>query len=293
MPTKSDILLTATAPVIWGSTYIITTEFLPPDIPLTIAALRALPAGLLLLLLVRQLPERDWIVRILVLGALNFAIFWALLFVSAYRLPGGVAATVGAVQALAVVFLSRLMLGIPIRILVVFAAVLGMGGVALLLLTPTAALDPVGIAAGIGAAVAMAGGTVMSRRWRPPVPLLTFTAWQLTAGGLLLVPVALVFEPDVPVFTARNWSGMAYLSLIGAAVTYAVWFRGVDRIAPSAISTLGFLSPVSAVVLGWVFLGQALSPGQVAATGIILASVLISQRAATLPDQPKRLRLAG
>ena len=133
----------------------------------------------------------------------------------------------------------------------------------------------------------------MSRRWRPPVPLLTFTAWQLTAGGLLLVPVALVFEPDVPVFTARNWSGMAYLSLIGAAVTYAVWFRGVDRIAPSAISTLGFLSPVSAVVLGWVFLGQALSPGQVAATGIILASVLISQRAATLPDQPKRLRLAG
>ena len=293
MPTKSDILLTATAPVIWGSTYIITTEFLPPDIPLTIAALRALPAGLLLLLLVRQLPERDWIVRILVLGALNFAIFWALLFVSAYRLPGGVAATVGAVQALAVVFLSRLMLGIPIRILVVFAAVLGMGGVALLLLTPRAALDPVGIAAGIGAAVAMAGGTVMSRRWRPPVPLLTFTAWQLTAGGLLLVPVALVFEPDVPVFTARNWSGMAYLSLIGAAVTYAVWFRGVDRIAPSAISTLGFLSPVSAVVLGWVFLGQALSPGQVAATGIILASVLISQRAATLPDQPKRLRLAG
>ena len=293
MPTKSDILLTATAPVIWGSTYIITTEFLPPDIPLTIAALRALPAGLLLLLLVRQLPERDWIVRILVLGALNFAIFWALFFVSAYRLPGGVAATVGAVQALAVVFLSRLMLGIPIRILVVFAAVLGMGGVALLLLTPTAALDPVGIAAGIGAAVAMAGGTVMSRRWRPPVPLLTFTAWQLTAGGLLLVPVALVFEPDVPVFTARNWSGMAYLSLIGAAVTYAVWFRGVDRIAPSAISTLGFLSPVSAVVLGWVFLGQALSPGQVAATGIILASVLISQRAATLPDQPKRLRLAG
>jgi probable blue pigment (indigoidine) exporter len=293
MPTKSDILLTATAPVIWGSTYIITTEFLPPDIPLTIAALRALPAGLLLLLLVRQLPERDWIVRILVLGALNFAIFWALLFVSAYRLPGGVAATVGAVQALAVVFLSRLMLGIPIRILVVFAAVLGMGGVALLLLTPTAALDPVGIAAGIGAAVAMAGGTVMSRRWRPPVPLLTFTAWQLTAGGLLLVPVALVFEPDVPVFTARNWSGMAYLRLIGAAVTYAVWFRGVDRIAPSAISTLGFLSPVSAVVLGWVFLGQALSPGQVAATGIILASVLISQRAATLPDQPKRLRLAG
>ncbi len=44
----------------------------------------------------------------MVLGALNFTIFWAMLFVSAYRLPGGVAATVGAVQPLIVIGLARL-----------------------------------------------------------------------------------------------------------------------------------------------------------------------------------------
>src|SRR4051812_35318416 len=90
----TDVLLTAAAPAIWGSTYIVTTELLPPNYPLTVALLRALPAGLLLLLIVRQLPERAWWGRIFVLGALNFSILWAMLFVAAYRLPGGVAATI-------------------------------------------------------------------------------------------------------------------------------------------------------------------------------------------------------
>lgn len=84
----SDLLLTAIAPAIWGSTYIVTTEFLPGFPPMTVALLRALPAGLLLLLIVRQLPAGRWWPRVFVLGALNFSVFWSMLFISAYRLPG-------------------------------------------------------------------------------------------------------------------------------------------------------------------------------------------------------------
>ena len=91
----ADLLLTALAPAVWGSTYFVTTEMLAGWHPLVVALLRALPAGLLLLLLVRRLPEGIWWGRSALLGALNFSIFWVLLFVSAYRLPGGVAATVG------------------------------------------------------------------------------------------------------------------------------------------------------------------------------------------------------
>ncbi|MFN4169646.1 MAG: EamA family transporter, partial [Pannonibacter phragmitetus] len=83
------LFLTALAPAIWGSSYIVITEMLPPDRPLTLALLRALPAALLLLLIVRQLPRGRWIFRVLVLGALNFSIFWTLMNVGAYRLPGG------------------------------------------------------------------------------------------------------------------------------------------------------------------------------------------------------------
>src|SRR4051812_49983128 len=95
-----DVLATGLAPVIWGSTYIVTTEFLPHGYPITVAMLRALPAGLLFLVLARELPERRWCGRILLLGALNISFFFICLFVAAYRFPGGVAASVGGIQTL-------------------------------------------------------------------------------------------------------------------------------------------------------------------------------------------------
>lgn len=283
MPRSLDLLLTALAPAIWGSTYIVTTEFLPDGYPITVAMLRALPAGLLLLLLVRQLPQGHWWGKVLVLGALNFSIFWWMLFVAAYRLPGGVAATVGALQPLIVLALARMVLGSPIRILAVLAAIAGMGGVALLILTPDAALDPIGIVAGLAGAASMAAGTVLTRHWQPPVSPLTFTAWQLTAGGVLLLPVAMLAEPALPTLTLANGLGLTYLGLIGAAFTYLLWFRGIARLEPSVVSPLAFLSPMTAVILGWSLLGQHLGTLQIAGIAIVLASVWLSQHA----QQPK------
>lgn len=101
-----DALLTACAPVIWGSTYIVTSEFLPPDRPFTAALIRALPAGLLLLLVTWRLPHKQHWGRLAVLSALNIGVFQALLFVAAYRLPGGLAAVLGAIQPLLVMLLA-------------------------------------------------------------------------------------------------------------------------------------------------------------------------------------------
>ncbi|MFY3304796.1 EamA family transporter [Achromobacter xylosoxidans] len=278
MSRSTDLLLTATAPAIWGSTYVVTTLMLPQGYPLTVAMLRALPAGLLLLLAVRQIPRGIWWLRSAILGALNFSIFWALLFVAAYRLPGGVAATLGAIQPLIVILLARALLGTPVRGLAVLAALAGIGGVALLVLGPKAALDPVGVAAGLASAASMALGTVLSRRWQPPVSALAFTSWQLTAGGALLLPVALLAEPALPPVTTLNVLGIAYLGLVGAALTYVIWFRGLARLEPAVVSSLGFLSPVSAVLLGWALLDQRLSAAQMAGMVIVVGSVWLSQR---------------
>lgn len=280
MAERADLALTALAPAIWGSTYLVTTELLPPGYPLTVSLLRALPAGLLLLLLVRQLPTGLWWNRVFLLGALNFSIFWALLFVAAYRLPGGVAATVGAVQPLIVVGLERLFFNAPIRRVSVIVGLAGVAGVALLVLTPKAGLDPIGVAAGLGGAVSMACGTVLTRYWRPPVSALTVTAWQLTAGGLLLLPVALLLEPSLPMPSLKNLAGFAYLGLIGAALTYILWFRGIGTLRPSLVAPLGFLSPLMAVLLGWGVLGQSLTPAQLGGVAIVLGSVWLNQRAA-------------
>jgi len=275
----ADIALTAAAPLIWGSTYIVTTQMLPNLDPLTIAVLRALPAGLLLLLIVRDLPQGRWIGRMLVLGALNFALFWSLLFVAAYRLPGGVAAIMGALQPFIVIFAARVLLGTPIRALSVIAVTIGIGGVALLILSPAARLDMVGVAAGLLGSASMALGTVLSRKWKPPVSTLTFTAWQLTAGGLLLLPFLPLASTDWGTITPTNLMGLAYLGLIGAALTYLIWIRGIARLHPSAVSLLGFLSPLSATVLGWWILNETLSLPQALGMIIVLASILLGQYA--------------
>lgn len=287
MSRNLDILTTAVTPLIWGSTYIVTTEFLPQGYPVTVAMLRALPAGLLLLLLVRQLPTGIWWIRSFVLGALNITLFLIMLFIAAYHLPGGVAATVGAIQPLIVIFLARLLLGTSIHRLAIIAAIAGLIGVALLVLTPHAALNPVGVAAGLIGAVSMAAGNVLSRRWQPPVSPLTFTAWQLTAGGLMLIPITFIFEPRLPTLTSTNILGLAYLCLIGAAFTYMLWFRGLARLEPSVVSSLLFLSPLAAVILGWTFLGQTLSALQALGMLVIIASVWLGQRVQSAPPLAK------
>ena len=289
MTRKTDLMLTALAPAIWGSSYIVTTELLPDGYPLTVAALRALPAGLLLLVLVRQLPPMAWLGRLFILGALNFTLFWAALFVAAYQLPGGVAATLGAIQPLIVLLLAHRLLGAALSPLSLTAALTGILGVALLILGPDARLNTLGVLAALGGAGSMALGVVLTRKWQPPVPPLTFTAWQLTAGGLLLVPLALIFEPAFPAPDAKALAGLVWLGLIGAALTYYLWFRGIARLGPEAITGLGFLSPLSAVMLGWLVLGQGLSPLQSLGALIVLGSVWAGNVGGR-PKQPKPAR---
>ncbi|MGW0518649.1 EamA family transporter [Crossiella sp. NPDC003009] len=272
------LLVTALAPAIWGSTYLVTTELLPPDRPLLAAVLRALPAGLLLVLITRRLPSGQWWWRAAVLGTLNIGIFLALLFVAAYRLPGGVAATLGAVQPLLVAGFSAGLLGTRLTRRTVLAALAGLAGVSLLVLRADAALDGLGVAAALGGAVVMALGVVLSKRWRADAPLLAVTGWQLVAGGLVLLPVTLLVEgPPPPVLTGANLLGYGYLAIIGAAVSYALWFRGINALSPTEVTFLGLLSPLVATLLGWLVLGQGLTPVQGLGGLVVLAAVVTAQ----------------
>ncbi len=280
----ATLSMTAIAPVIWGSTYIVTTELLPGYSPIMVAMLRALPAGVLLLLIVRELPRGIWWRRSFILGALNFSIFWSLLFVSAYRLPGGVAATVLAVQPLIVIFLAALILGNRIRVLSIIAAIIGVLGVALLVLTAHAKLDTLGVVAGLAGACSMGLGTVLTRKWQPPTSLLAFTAWQLTAGGLLLLPLALLVDASPGTPTITHLLGLLWLGLIGAALAYIVWFKGVTQLDPAVVSSLGLLSPVTAVLLGWMILQQTLTSLQILGAALVLGSIWLGQRGVRNPS---------
>jgi probable blue pigment (indigoidine) exporter len=279
LPNARDLALTGLTPLAWGSTYAVTTELLPPGRPLFTALMRALPAGLVLLALTRTPPRGAWIWRAAVLGMLNIGAFFPLLFLAAYRLPGGVAAVLGAVGPLFALVLAAVLLAERPTAQRVLAGFMGVAGVSLVVLRSGARLDLLGVLAGLAGAAAMSAGTVLTKRWGRPegVGALTFTGWQLTAGGLLLLPVSLLAEGGPPALDGRAVTGYLYLGVVGTAVGYWLWFRGVARLPATSVAFLTLLSPLSAAVIGWAALGQALTPLQVLGMAIAFGGTLLGQ----------------
>lgn len=270
---------TAFAPAVWGTTYLVTTEFLPADHPLFAGLMRALPAGLVAIALMRTLPSGIWWWRALVLGALNIGFFFPLLFAAAERLPGGVAATLGAVQPIIVAVLAIVILHERPSARRFAWGGAGVVGVALVVLGPDAALDPVGVVAGVVGAASMAFGVTLTKRWGRPegVGPLAFAGWQLAGGGLVLLPLTALVEGAPPAVDAPAVAGYVWLGLIGGLIAYALWFRGIGTLPVASVALLGLLSPMVAALLGVVVLDEALRPLQIAGFVIALTAIVGGQ----------------
>lgn len=290
------VLATALAPITWGSTYLVTTEFLPPNLPLSAAVIRTLPAGVLLVLLTRNFqPTVPW-GRLLTLAIVNIGAFQALLFVAAYRMPGGLAAVVGALQPVIVLALAWSVDRDRPRPVAIGAALIGLAGMALLFVSPETHFDPIGIGAAFTGTASMAAGTFLARRWQNGMPVLAFTGWQLGLGGLVLLPLALWMDPALPPLSVRQGMGYGYLGIVGTLFAYAVWFRGISRLSPVAVSALGLLSPITAIALGWCFLGQSLRGREISGIFVILLSIAALQfRPASSPAvaRPNRVQIGA
>ena len=258
-------------------------QFLPADRPMLAAMVRALPIGVVFMIRSRRLPSGDWWWRAGVLGVLNIGAFFALLFEAAFRLPGGVAATAGALQPLIASGLAAVIIGERFTRRSALAGFIGMIGVALLVLRARAALDPLGVAAALAATVSMATGIVLTKRWKRPVDLITFTGWQLTAGGLVLMPIVLLTEGLPARLTNTNVAGFAWLAIVGTGLAYANWFKGIEALPVSTASFLGLLSPLVATAAGWIVLHQSLTFVQLVGALLVLVAVAMSQVARRRP----------
>lgn len=279
--------LTAIAPMVWGTTYIVTTRLLPDGHPLFAAMMRSLPAGLIALALSRALPRGSWWWKSLVLGTLNMGAFFPLLFVAAQHLPGGVAATLGAGQPIVVAFLAVAILHEKLSAWRVWWGVVGVIGVALVVIGPGAGFDAIGVVAGLAGAASMGTGVVLTKKWGRPVNVspIGFAGWQLTGAGVVLLVPALVMDGVPPAIDAPAVLGYAWLGLIGALLTYAIWFSGIGRLPVTATALLGLLSPLVAAVLGATIAGETLTLVQLAGFALALTAMVAGQ---LLPSSKKK-----
>jgi probable blue pigment (indigoidine) exporter len=271
------VLLTTFAPAAWGTTYLVTERLLPPDRPLLSATLRALPTGLVLLAVTRRLPSREWWWRSLVMGLCNIGLFFPLLFLAAYRLPGGLASTLQATSPLAVMVLAALLIGERAGIARIAAAVVGIAGVGLLVLRSPGELDTLGLVAAFASVLVSAIGFVLIKRWTPPVDMLTLISWQLVAGGLVLLPVTLLVEGAPPHLDTPALGGYLWLMTAGTGVAYWCWFTGLRAMPAGAVSLIGLINPVVGTVLGVAVAGEAFGWLQAAGMVLVLGGVVGGQ----------------
>lgn len=278
------MLVTAVAPIAWGSSYVVTRQLLPADSPLWGGLLRALPAGLILLLLSRRLPRGAWWWRSMVLGALNVGGFFVLIYIAGQRLPSSLAATLMSTSAVVMMLLAWAILRQRPRMVAVLGAAIGLTGVAIMLGLGGGPVDVWGVAASLGAMIASSFGYILTVRWGADIPAVTMSSWQLLGGSVLLLPFVLLLEGPPPTLTPSSALGFAYLTVIATAVAYVAWFSGLRHLPAGVVGVVGLLNPVTGVVLGVALAGEVFGLAQGVGLVLVLGGILLG----SLPPRRRR-----
>ena len=306
---------------LWGTAMAAMRPLLDGGSPLLVACLRLLPAGLVLWLAARLLgrPGRidpaDW-PWLLLFALVDATLFQGLLARGLGQTGAGLGSVLIDSQPLLVALLARWLFGEAINPVGWLGLLIGLLGIVCLglpapvlkhwwLMGP-AVLDGRAWSHGelwmLGAAAAMAVGTVLCRYATRRSDPLQVTALHMLIGGLpllaatLLTPVLqggadrLAFLPD---WSGGDWALMAYASLFGSALAYGLFFWFASSGDLTGFLALTFLTPVFALLCGLVLLDEHLRPLQWLGVALALVSVLLLNRRQELWQGSAGLPAAG
>jgi probable blue pigment (indigoidine) exporter len=120
-------------------------------------------------------------------------------------------------------------------------------------------------------------GFILAKRWAGEVDVLASTSWQLTWGGLLLIPAAVLVEGTPPALTMNAIFGFGYVTVVATAIAFAAWFAGLKHLPAGTVGLIGLLNPVTGVLLGTLVAGEGLTGRQVAGIALVLVGLLLGQ----------------
>ena len=294
---------------LWGTAMAAMTPLLAGAQPLMVAALRLLPAGVVLLAVAVALGRplavdaQDW-PWLLLFAAVDGALFQGLLAMGLGRSGAGLGSVLIDSQPLLVALLARALFGEAINPVGWVGLLLGVLGI-LCLGLPADLLRHWWLEGPrvsnlqawshgelwmLGAAAAMAVGTVLCRFATKHSDALVVTGWHMLLGGLpLVLGAAWMAQPPAsdggahtatalalwPQWTASQWGLMAYASLLGSALAYGLFFWFASQGDLTGFTALTFLTPVFALLSGLLFLEESLRPLQWLGALLALLSVLL------------------
>ncbi len=269
----------------WGTTYAVTQFTLTDWPPLLLGALRALPAGLLLLMIKPTLPTRDEWKVLLTLGTINIATFFALIFVMALTLPSAISGVgMVSVPVFAMLFhwLKNKQRPNAIQALCGAALVL----LAWMLFDPSSiSLNPIGLLAMLAAISCIVVGSSITKSLGTRMHWWKVLTWQLILGGLVLVVLSAihsVFATDTYVaalngISLRNALGLIWVAVLNTALGYGMYVWLLQRMSVVDFTFGGIANPIAGIVTGLILLGENYTVVQYGLMAGMIAMSLLPQ----------------
>ena len=252
--------------------------------PLTFRASSLAFAGIGLLLIAKfsghsiRIPRPLW-GKVVALALFNIAGWNGLILFGVQNMPAGRSAILAFTMPIWAVLIGLGLLHEPLSRRKMIGLALGTGGLAVLLSDDWHNLQraPTGALFILGAAIAWAFGTVLLRRWKPPIPLATLTGWMMILGWIPIVLGVPFFDPhplhSLATMSGTAWFAVLYNIFLAGTLAHWAWFR-MARTLPVAVSSLSSLPvPVVGVLSGMLFLGERPGWSEFVALGLVLAAL--------------------
>ncbi|MFB6153077.1 MAG: DMT family transporter [Halodesulfurarchaeum sp.] len=275
---------------LWGTSFVAIEIGLGSFPPLYFAGIRYLLAGGILFGYVRARGSRwrpntraDWLSIAIVAAFIIFGNH-AFLYLGQGHVSGAVAAVIISLSPVLTVFFASVALGRGWPRLHEFVGfALGIAGVTVIAQPEPDALGTgtlVGVALVLLAAVSFALGGVLSRPFRTDLPVETVQSWSMVGGAGLLFLGGRLRGEDIGAIdpTVTGLIALGYLTLLSGVLAFLVYFTLMDRIGPSQLNLVGYLEPVAAALVAWVFLGQGIDTATASGFGLIVMGFLFIQR---------------
>jgi drug/metabolite transporter (DMT)-like permease len=274
--------------VVWGSTFVairVGVESMPP---LAMASLRYLAAGAMLFPVARRgggqrvraadrPGARQWL-GTAVVGTMLLAFGNGAACYAEQTLPAGLTALLIATVPIWMAIADRVINRRAISPLGWLALAIGVAGVAVLA-RPQGHESLLPVLVVLGGSLSWGTGSVLAGRLPVPARPLLGSAMEMLAGGLVLAGIAAatgeLSRLDPGHVSRGSWLALLYLIGPGSLLAMTCYVIALRRLPTATVSTYAYVNPVVAVALGWLLLGERLTPVTILGGAVVLASVVL------------------
>jgi drug/metabolite transporter (DMT)-like permease len=279
-----DWSLLAVLSILWGGSFFFNGAALRELPPLTLVLLRvALGAAILLPLLPMQgirFPKgmTGWM-PFVAIGLLNNVVPFSLIVIGQTFIPSGLASILNATTPLFTVLVMAAAREEALQMRRVAGVALGLVGVIILRGwgVESRAGQGVGILLCLGGAFSYGLAALAARRLLKDSPPLGTATFQLMASTVMMAIVASATEQPwrLPMPGIETWLAVLGLASLSTALAYIVFFQILRRSGATNVMLVTLLIPVTAILLGWLVLGEPISVREIAGAIVIGSALLV------------------